>query len=111
MIIQQRKPRLVGENIDNNSCREDDEPEEGTHPLGVAEGCTNHCTPERVVHARGCTCTFFDCGALPPSSYISRKWIGNGTPVAWTSRFLNLNPFDFFFWAHLKPPMYETSGF
>ncbi|GFY12171.1 hypothetical protein TNCV_3097251 [Trichonephila clavipes] len=82
-----RKPRLLGENHDGSSRREDDEPDKGRsqtdmgiwrsvvglkklarmqifHSSGESRrGTTGHCLPERVVHVRRCTSTFFDCDA------------------------------------------------
>ncbi|GFU48996.1 uncharacterized protein TNCV_2332901 [Trichonephila clavipes] len=38
----------------------------------------------------------------------SRRWIGRGGPIARPPHSPSLNPFDFFFWGHLKALVYET---
>ncbi|GFW43018.1 hypothetical protein TNCV_1474141 [Trichonephila clavipes] len=82
-----RNPRLVGKNRENSSRWKDDEPDEGSGQAKAArymnfpnssrgrkilflqhilpellQGVPGHCAPERVVLARWCTGTFFDCG-------------------------------------------------
>ena len=38
-----------------------------------------------------------------------RCWIGQGVPVAWPARSLNLSPLDFYLWGHLKGIVYSET--
>ncbi|GBM36967.1 hypothetical protein AVEN_153916-1 [Araneus ventricosus] len=35
------------------------------------------------------------------------RWIGSGRPLAWLPRSPDLNPFDVFFWGHMKSLVYK----
>ncbi|GFS97088.1 hypothetical protein TNCV_184401 [Trichonephila clavipes] len=69
---------------------------------------TRHCVPERVVHKRWCSITFYDVGALPASCYISGKWIGYRGLTAGPSRSPDPKVLEIFFWSHLKSLVYES---
>ncbi|GFX31638.1 uncharacterized protein TNCV_4081621 [Trichonephila clavipes] len=104
-----------GENCDNNSRRENDEPDKGS-------GQTNAEIWRAVLLQGGPTTahqnvwlmhdgapTHFPI-AVPPT-YMLRIQRG-GLDVAGmsclTSTLPDLNPLDFFFWGHLKSLLYET---
>ncbi|GFU49873.1 hypothetical protein TNCV_4686381 [Trichonephila clavipes] len=124
-----RKPRLVGENLDD-SRQEDDAPDEERNETNAEmvvklkkpsstqiyhssgkkrSGSTAHCAPERVVHARWDTGTFFRLLGLTnfmlhiPGDVLDEDDLLLSLHAPGTqSHALNL------FWGRLKSFVYET---